>query len=54
MSKVAIVGVDLVKRVFQSHGAHNGDSVAFRKKLSWEQLIAFVAQQPKCLIAMEA
>ena len=54
MSEVTIIGVDLAKRVFQLHGAHADGSVAFRKKLSRGQLIAFVAQQPKCLIAMEA
>ncbi len=34
MSEVTIIGVDLAKRVFQLHGAHNDGSVAFRKKLS--------------------
>ena len=43
MSEVTIIGVDLAKRVFQLHGAHNDGSVAFRKKLSRGQLIAFVA-----------
>lgn len=53
MSEVTIIGVDLAKRVFQLHGAHNDGSVAFRKKLSRGQLITFVAQQPKCLIAIQ-
>ncbi len=53
MSEVTIIGVDLAKRVFQLHGARSDGSVAFRKKLSRGQLLAFVAQQPKCLIAME-
>ena len=54
MSEVTIIGVDLAKRVFQLHCAHKHGSVAFRKKLSRGQLLAFVAQQPKCLIVMEA
>jgi len=54
MSKVTLIGIDLAKRVFQLHGACSDGSVAFRKKLSLGQLLAFVAQQPKCLIAMEA
>jgi transposase len=54
MSEVTIIGVDLAKRVFQLHGAYNDGSVAFRKKLSRGQFLAFVAQQPKCMIAMEA
>ncbi|RJE78553.1 IS110 family transposase, partial [Paracoccus sp. JM45] len=39
---------------FSSYGARSEGSVAFRKKLSRGQLLSFVAQQPKCLIAMEA
>ena len=54
MSEINIIGVDLAKRVLQLHGTHDDGSVAFRKKLSRGQFLAFVAQQPKCLIAMEA
>ncbi len=54
MSEVTIIGVDLAKRVFQLHGARINGSAAYRKKLSRGQLLAFVAQQPKFLIAMEA
>jgi len=54
MSEVTIIGVDLAKRVFQLHGAHNDGSVAFRKKLSRGQFLTFVSRQPKCLITMEA
>ncbi len=44
----------MAKRIIQLHGAYNDGSVAFRKKLSRGQFLAFVAQQPKCMIAMEA
>ncbi|MCP1168538.1 IS110 family RNA-guided transposase [Limimaricola litoreus] len=54
MSEAALIGIDLAKRVFQLHGAHDDGSVVFRKKLSRPQLMAFVSQQPKCVIAMEA
>ena len=54
MSEVTIIGIDLAKRVFQLHGAHHNGSVAFRRKLSRVQLLAFIAQHPKCVIAMEA
>jgi transposase len=54
MSEVILIGIDLAKRVFQLHGARSDGSVAYRKKLSRGQLLSFVAQQPKCLIAMEA
>lgn len=54
MSEVTIIGIDLAKRVFQLHGARRDGSVVFRKKLSRGQLLAFVVQQPRCVVAMEA
>ena len=54
MSEVTIIGIDMAKRVFQLHVARHDGSVAFRKKLSGVQLLAFIAQHPKCDIAMEA
>jgi transposase len=54
MSEAPLIGIDLAKRVFQLHGARSDGSVVFRKKLSRPQLIAFVSQHPKCVIAMEA
>ena len=37
MPQVAIIGVDLAKRVFQLHGAAADGSVLFRKKLTRER-----------------
>lgn len=54
MSEAIIIGIDLAKRVFHLHGARSDGSVAFRKKLSRGQILAFVGQHPKCVIAMEA
>ena len=54
MQKVSITGLDLAKRVFQAHGAHADGSVSFRKKLSRERLLAFLKEQPRCVVAMEA
>lgn len=54
MNEVTIVGIDLAKRVFQVHGAAADGSVVFRKKLSRTQLLPFLAQQPICMVAMEA
>ena len=34
MSDVAIIGIDLAKRVFQLHGGRCDGSAVFRKKLS--------------------
>lgn len=54
MKEVTIVGLDLAKRVFQVHGATAGGGVAFRKKLSRGQLLAFFSSLPSCIVAMEA
>ena len=54
MAEVTIIGIDLAKRVFQLHGAREDGSVVFRKKLSRGQVLAFISQQSRCVVAMEA
>ena len=54
MEQVSIIGLDLAKRSFQAHGALADGGVAFRKKLSREKVLAFFAEQPHCVVAMEA
>jgi transposase len=54
MDEVSIIGLDLAKRTFQLHGARGDGSVVFRKKLSREKLLTFLAEQPRCAVAMEA
>ena len=54
MGEVSTIGLDLAKAVFQAHGADPSGAVVFRKKLRREQLLAFFAGQPRCLVAMEA
>ncbi|WP_134680519.1 IS110 family transposase, partial [Paracoccus ravus] len=54
MSEVTIIGIDLAKRIFHLHGADGDGSIVFRKKLSRNQLLGFMSQVPRCVIAMEA
>ena len=54
MEPATIIGIDLAKRSFRLHGARTDGSVAFRKKLSREKVLGFVASQPRCVVAMEA
>ncbi len=54
MEKVSIIGLDLAKRSFQLHGARADGGVAFRRKLSREKVLPFLAKHPRCVIAMEA
>ena len=54
MEKVSIIGLDLAKRRFQMHGARADGGVAFRKTLSRDKVLAFLAERPRCVVAMEA
>src|SRR3954470_14651838 len=54
MEKVSIIGLDLAKRSFQAHGSRADGGVGFRKKLSREKVLGFFAEQPRCVVAMEA
>ncbi len=54
MAEVAIIGIDLAKRVFQLHGAAADGTVVFRKKLTRDRLMIFLDAQPRCTVAMEA
>jgi transposase len=52
--EITTIGLDLAKNVFQAHGATSTGAVGFRKKLRREQVLAFFAAQPRCVVAMEA
>ncbi|VWX48296.1 IS110 family transposase [Novosphingobium sp. 9U] len=54
MDEVSTVGIDLAKSVFQVHGSGSDGSVVIRKKLRRDQVLAFFAQLPRCVVAMEA
>ena len=54
MEQVNIIGIDLAKRTFQLHGVRGNGGVAFRRKLSRQKLLTFLAEQPRCVVAMEA
>jgi transposase len=54
VGEVTTIGLDLAKHIFQAHGADASGGVVFRKKLRREQVLAFFAGQPRCLVAMEA
>ena len=54
MSNVCMIGLDLAKNVFQVHGCDQFGTVVLRKKLRREGVIAYLAKQPICTVAMEA
>lgn len=51
---MSTIGLDLAKNVFQVHGANATGAPVFRKKLRRDQVLAFFAAQPSCLVATEA
>lgn len=54
MKEISIVGMDLAKRAFQVHAAGADGGVVLRRKLSRGQVLAFFAELPRCIVAMEA
>jgi len=53
-TNLAIIGIDLAKRVFHVHGAAADGTVLFRKKLSRSKVLPFFSGQLPCIVAMEA
>jgi transposase len=52
--QITTIGIDLAKNVFQVHGANERGKAVLRKQLRREQVTAFFANLPACLIGMEA
>jgi len=52
--QVTTVGIDLAKNVFQLHGCDARGKAVLRKQLARGRLLGFVANLPRCLVAMEA
>ena len=52
--KVTTIGIDLAKSVFQVHGVDARGHVVVRKQLRRDQMAAFFANLPACLVGMEA
>ena len=52
--KITTVGIDLAKNVFQIHGTDEHGHAMLKKQLKRDQVAAFFANLPVCLIGMEA
>jgi transposase len=52
--KVATVGIDLAKNLFQLHGVNDHGKVALKRQIRRDQVAEFFANLPPCLIGMEA
>lgn len=51
---ITTIGIDLAKEVFQVYGVDEKGRKVFSKKLKRGELFGFMAQQPACLVGMEA
>ena len=51
---IATVGLDLAKNVFQAHGVDERSRPVLKKQLKRDQVAAFFANLPPCLVGMEA
>jgi transposase len=54
MEKIATIGLDIAKSVFQVHGVDAAGEVVVRKRLSRARVIPFFAKLPRCLVGIEA
>lgn len=52
--KITTIGIDLAKNVFQVHGVDAQGKTVLKKQLKRDQMAAFFANLPRCLIGMEA
>ena len=52
--KITTVGIDLAKNVLQAHGVDGRGKTVLRKQIKRDQVAAFFANLPPCLIGMEA
>jgi transposase len=52
--KLATIGIDLAKAVFQVHGVDERGNVLFRKQLKRKDVASFFANLQPCMIGMEA
>lgn len=54
MTEVTTIGLDLAKNVFQVHGVDAAGRVVVRRALRRNQVLAYFARMPACLVGMEA
>src|SRR5262245_22710057 len=54
MKNLTTIGIDIAKNNIQLHGADDRGNVMFKKRVSREKFLPFMANLPKCLVGMEA
>jgi len=51
--KVAIVGLDIAKHVFQLHGTDRDGKVVLRRKMRRHEVVPFFANLASCVVGLE-
>jgi transposase len=54
MEKIATIGLDIAKSVFQVHGVGADGKVLIRRRLARARMLPFFAKLPRCLVGIEA
>ena len=54
VSQLTTIGLDIAKHVFYAHGADERGNLLFSKKSRRIKLLDFFAEQPRCVVALEA
>lgn len=54
MEKVATIGLDIAKSVFQVHGVGADGKILIRRQLTRARMLPFFAKLPRCLVGIEA
>jgi transposase len=54
MRKVATIGLDIAKQVFQVHGADKAGRAVLRRKLRHNEVVRFFSELEPCVVGIEA
>ncbi|RSY81068.1 IS110 family transposase [Sphingomonas koreensis] len=54
MEKIATIGLDIAKSVFQVHGVGADGKVLIRRQVTRARMLPFFAKLPRCLVGIEA
>jgi len=52
--EVTTIGIDLAKNIFHIHGVSRSGKEVFKKRITRDKFLEFMANQPKCLVGIEA
>ncbi len=54
MDNIIVIGLDIAKNVFHACGMNKAGKVVLRKRLNREEVLLFIGNVPKCIVALES